>query len=219
MGPERLRAGALRRAGAAEPPARAPFAARGPASVQPSAAAVASRLVHREDFEALLGTRPIGRSAHFAIHHVQRGPLRRSASRAEARPDELSTDGAEISPKPVDNSAAPNPEPAPTGHWLGVMAPKRHARRAVTRNLVKRLAREAFGRRELALAGGLWLVRLRQPLSRADFVSARSQALAGALHAELDALIGPLAAPPATASTTPHGRPAAPRARPARGPA
>ncbi|MFN8935758.1 MAG: ribonuclease P protein component [Pseudomonadota bacterium] len=180
---------------------------------------MASRLVHREDFEALLGTRPIGRSAHFAIHHVQRGPLRRSASRAEARPDELSTDGAEISPKPVNNSAAPNPEPAPTGHWLGVMAPKRHARRAVTRNLVKRLAREAFGRRELALAGGLWLVRLRQPLSRADFVSARSQALAGALHAELDALIGPLAAPPATARTTPHGRPAAPRARPARGPA
>lgn len=203
----------MRRAGAAEPPARAPFAARGPASVQPSTAAVASRLVHREDFEALLGTRPIGRSAHFAIHHVQRGPMRRPPSRAGARSNELSTDGQEIASKTVDNVPAPNPEPAPSGHWLGVMAPKRHARRAVTRNLVKRLAREAFGRREQALACGLWLVRLRQPLPRGDYVSARSRALASALHAELDALIGPLAIP-----AVPRASPSAtPRARPGRG--
>lgn len=95
----------------------------------------------------------------------------------------------------MDKSPAPGPGGVPSGHWLGVMAPKRHARRAVTRNLVKRLAREAFLHREAGLAGGLWLVRLRQPLARTDHVSARSDALARALHAELDALIAPLASP------------------------
>jgi hypothetical protein len=40
------------------------------------------------------------------------------------------------------------------------MVPKRQARRAVTRNLVKRQMRESFRRHAAALPMGLWLLRL-----------------------------------------------------------
>ncbi len=69
------------------------------------------------------------------------------------------------------------------------MVPKRHARRAVTRNLLKRQIRMAFTRHEATLPRGLWLVRLRQPFARAEFTSARSVALATAVCNELDALL------------------------------
>jgi len=72
---------------------------------------------------------------------------------------------------------------------FGVMVPKRHARRAVTRNLVKRLAREAVARYASALPPGLWLVRLRAGFAPGAFVSARSAALVQAVRAELDGLL------------------------------
>ncbi len=75
---------------------------------------------------------------------------------------------------------------------LGCVVPKRHARCAVTRNLVKRQVRAAFERHLQRLAVGAWLVRLRAPFSKTEFVSARSAALAAALRAELDGLLGGL---------------------------
>lgn len=118
---------------------------------------------------------------------------RRTAPRP-GTPD-LSTTDAPTRAVSVDNSS----DPGPAAHWLGVMAPKRHARRAVTRNLVKRLARQAFAGHERGLPHGLWLVRLRQPISRSTYVSARSDALALALRSELEALIAPLVSPAAAA--------------------
>ena len=70
------------------------------------------------------------------------------------------------------------------------MVPKRHARRAVTRNLLKRQIRGSFERHAAALPAGLWLVRLRAGFPVADFVSARSAALALAARGELDGLLG-----------------------------
>ena len=67
--------------------------------------------------------------------------------------------------------------------------PKRHARRAVTRSLLKRQIRSAFERHAAALAGGLWLVRLRSPFATQDFPSAASAALARAARGELDRLL------------------------------
>ena len=61
--------------------------------------------------------------------------------------------------------------------WLGTVLPKRHARRAVTRNLLRRLIRSAFQAHAAGLPGGLWLVRLRQPFAVARFASASSAAL------------------------------------------
>lgn len=81
--------------------------------------------------------------------------------------------------------------PAPA--WLGCVVPKRHARRAVTRNLLKRQMRGAFERHAGRLGGGLWLLRLRAPFSPAQFASARSLALAGAARGELDDMLDQVA--------------------------
>lgn len=81
----------------------------------------------------------------------------------------------------------------PLPHWLGCVVPKRHARRAVTRSLLKRQVRAAFARHAGGLPGGLWLVRLRQPFPLADFPSAASTALAAAARTELDGLLAPRA--------------------------
>ena len=67
--------------------------------------------------------------------------------------------------------------------------PKRHARRAVTRSLLKRQIRASFDRHAAGLPGGLWLERLRAGFAVTEFVSARSTALAQAARAELDGLL------------------------------
>jgi ribonuclease P protein component len=72
--------------------------------------------------------------------------------------------------------------------WLGAMVPKRHARRAVTRNLLKRQIRAAFERHEAALPHGMWLVRLRRVFPPSEFVSARSALLAEAATDRLEVL-------------------------------
>ncbi len=77
-----------------------------------------------------------------------------------------------------------------------MVVPKRHARRAVTRNLLKRQIRVVFAGQESALAAGLWLVRLRRPFAP-QYVSARSPALADAARAELEQLLRPATAVPA----------------------
>jgi ribonuclease P protein component len=73
--------------------------------------------------------------------------------------------------------------------WLGLVVPKRHARRSVTRNLFKRQIRAAVGRHASAMANGLWVVRLRAPFDKAAFTSAASTALRRAAHNELDGLL------------------------------
>ena len=84
------------------------------------------------------------------------------------------------------------------------MVPKRHARRAVTRNLIKRQIRTAALRVHAGLPEGMWLVRLRQPFAVTAFPSAASQALRQAVRAELDRLFQKAAArPEALARTAP----------------
>ena len=75
------------------------------------------------------------------------------------------------------------------GLWFGFVVPKRHARRAVTRTLLKRQVRSAFQRLGPDLPAGLWLVRLRAPFAKQDFISARSERLACAARTEIEALL------------------------------
>jgi ribonuclease P protein component len=140
------------------------------------------RLVQKADFERLLSTRSWARSAHFAVHHVSGVPQRPVARGSDASATELSTGTDEQAVHPVDD--------LPAGLWIGCVVPKRHARRSVTRNLLKRQIRASFGRHAGALPAGLWLVRLRAGFPVADFVSARSVALAAAARSELDGLLG-----------------------------
>ncbi len=149
------------------------------------------RLVHKADFERLLATRSQLRSAHFAIHHVgqrPQAPVKRDVSLVSR---ELSTEFIPADQAPVDNIGG--------AVWMGCVVPKRHAKRAVTRNLLKRQIRAAFVRHAGRLPGGLWLVRLRLGFAAAQFVSARSDLLAAAARAELDRLLGDV-------RPSPHGR-------------
>ena len=86
----------------------------------------------------------------------------------------------------VDDSPVPA---IPNALWAGGVVPKRHARRAVTRTLLKRQIRVAFERHAATLPGGLWLVRLRAAFAPEEFVSARSARLAAAARTELDRLL------------------------------
>lgn len=143
------------------------------------------RLVHKADFERLLATRSRLRSAHFALHHVSGVPQAARSASPGPLGAELSTGPALTHPQPVDD--------LPAGRWMGCVVPKRHARRAVTRSLLKRQIRASLERHAEQLPLGLWLVRLRAGFSATEFVSARSLALAQAARAELDGLLRQLA--------------------------
>jgi len=157
------------------------------------------RIVRPADFERVLAAPQRSRSAHFAIHHVSGEPQASrppqvSTGNAPLIPvlsPELSTGGMPSSGAPVDESGASGaggPSAGPSGHWLGLVVPKRHAKRAVTRNLIKRQARAAMARHLATLPAGLWVVRLRAPFDRAQFSSPASDALREATHAEMDTL-------------------------------
>ena len=109
---------------------------------------------------------------------------------------DLSTGRLETSDGDVDDSQdqclQPLVEtPTPAGgldRWLGLVVPKRHARRAVTRTLVKRQIRHIAAACAPQLEPGLWVVRQRQPFDVKQFPSAASDALKHAARAELRAL-------------------------------
>ena len=147
------------------------------------------RIVRPADFERVLATAPRSRSAHFAVHHLSGMPSLARQTPAKARTSsvvprlspELSTGQAPASATAVDDllaAPASTPvQPAPRGHWLGLVVPKRHAKRAVTRNLIKRQIRAAMARHAAVLPAGLWVVRLRQGFDRAQFLSPASDTL------------------------------------------
>ncbi len=66
-----------------------------------------------------------------------------------------------------------------------MVVPKRLAKRAVTRNLVRRHMRVVMGEVHPSLPSGCWVVRLHAPIGVAMSVSARSALLASALRREL----------------------------------
>jgi ribonuclease P protein component len=143
------------------------------------------RLVRSADFERLLGTPTRKRTAHFAVHHLSGRPANADAGQ---RAQELSTNMVPASATSVDESAAREPAGAPA-LWLGVVVPKRHAHRSVTRSLLKREIRAGVARQAHRLAPGLWVVRVRAPFDASLFPSAASAALRNAARAELDVLL------------------------------
>ena len=96
----------------------------------------------------------------------------------------------------VDDSQVPGPSGlvetptarAGTDRWLGLVVPKRHAKRAVTRTLVKRQIRNVAAACATLLEPGLWVVRQRAPFDPKQYPSAASDALKEAARAELRAL-------------------------------
>jgi ribonuclease P protein component len=153
------------------------------------------RLKQSADFQRLLNTPIKHRSAHFAIHHVLAQPSRPAKPGRETDSPDLSTDRAETCPALVDD--------LPTVLWLGCLVPKRHARRSVTRSLLKRQMRHAAERASAQLPGGLALLRMRQPFPAAQYPSASSPALRLAARQELEQLMRRFLAPAPAAQTVP----------------
>lgn len=161
------------------------------------------RIVRSADFERVLGTPSRARSPHFAVHHLAaspsqparrlpklstEAPIEGSSTGTSTGNADLSTGDAQNHPQLVDDAVSSMPAAA----WLGYVVPKRHARRAVTRTLLKRQIRQVFGTLP-ALPPGLWVVRLRLPFDRKQFPSASSDALRAAARDELQALIRKIA--------------------------
>lgn len=146
------------------------------------------RIVRSADFERVLGSPSRVRSSHFAVHHIAARPSQPAkpakvlARALSTDSDELSTGDAQLAPCAVDDLVV-------DGAWLGAIVPKRHAKRAVTRSLLKRQIRAAFNDLP-GLPAGLWVVRLRMPFDRKLFPSASSDALRVAAHDELATLVG-----------------------------
>lgn len=78
----------------------------------------------------------------------------------------------------------------PPGVWLGAMVPKRWARRAVTRNTIKRQIHAVAASFESQLPQAAHVVRLRATFDRKQFTSATSDVLKQAVRAELLQLFG-----------------------------
>ena len=194
-----------------------------------------------------MAVRPCARTARFMVHHLPL-PLPMPAPIDQIDPVASGvvlpvdkSDGHAIAPA-VDNSVEKSVDesvekvvenlfvPGQSASLrLGLVVPKRHARRAVTRTLV--IARELTklfesihslplgeaeawlaadanrqrgefvllvsgaalldfgGGQDRRLAPGDWVLRLRAPIDRARFPSARSEALAAELRAEIDRLL------------------------------
>ena len=149
-----------------------------------------ARLVRSADFERVLRTRSRASSAHFAVHHLAEPPSRPTRRLPKPPISELSTGSPLPVDEAVDDCSVPGPVAAPATVWLGAVVPKRHARRSVTRTLLKRQIRAVMAGQAAGLAEGLWVVRLRAPFDRQHFVSAASDELKRAARAELERLIG-----------------------------
>jgi ribonuclease P protein component len=152
-----------------------------------------ARLLRSTDFQRVLAVPPRSRSTHFAAHHVPACPSPSAAQLRMQAKAELSTGGAQSCQPAVDESADRASElvagPLPSGCWLGLVVPKRHAKRSVTRSLLKRQMRTVMAAQAGNLPAGLWVLRLKAPFDRKQFISPASDQLREAAGAELAQLL------------------------------
>ena len=122
-----------------------------------------------DDLKSLLGAPILARSQHFVLH----------ARLAETSLQQLPTEIAPIRTRTVDKALdfrLPG---------LALVVPKRHAKRAVTRNLIKRQMRAQADLHHEHLPPGQWVLRLRAPFDPGRYPSAASMELQIAARAEL----------------------------------
>ena len=78
--------------------------------------------------------------------------------------------------------------------WIGALVPKRWAKRAVTRNAIKRQIYNVSASLSPPLPAAAHVVRLRAGFDRQQFISASSDVLKQAVRAELQQLFARAAA-------------------------
>jgi len=126
------------------------------------------RLKTRPQFQAVLASKLGVRTAHFALHSCDLEQI--SAPRVSSA----------VLGKAQDALSVPEPQAV-----LGAMVPKRWAKRAVTRNAIKRQIYTVSDQFSAYLAPRAHVVRLRATFDRKEFISATSELLKGAVRAEL----------------------------------
>jgi ribonuclease P protein component len=124
------------------------------------------RLKTRPQFQAALSGGTVSRTPHFALHRLNLLVSGDSVSTGLVRDPSLSL----FHPPAV---------------WLGAMVPKRWARRAVTRNTIKRQIYNVSAQFEVQLPCAAHVVRLRSGFDRQQFISATSTLLKQAVRLEL----------------------------------
>lgn len=125
------------------------------------------RLKTREQFQAVMAAGTVSRTPHFVLH---RSPL-------------ALVQGACCAP-----DAPASPLQLAPAVWLGALIPKRWAKRAVTRNAIRRQIYAVSLAHQARFALAAHVVRLRAGFDPRQFVSASSQALKNAVRTELQVL-------------------------------
>ena len=131
-------------------------------------------LRHRADFQAVMAAEVVSRTPHFVLH------------RRLARPTPT---------MPGTDALCTPPNVPPKGSRVGAILPKRLARRAVTRNALKRQIYNVMTAFESRLPLGDHVVRMRAPFERGQFVSATSPLLKQAARLELEQLVSRVVQP------------------------
>jgi ribonuclease P protein component len=129
------------------------------------------RLKTRSQFQAVLAGGTVARTVHFALH--------RTALDLNVKP-QLASDSA---------SAPSQALFLVSDVWMGAMVPKRWAKRAVTRNAIKRQIYSVSADFESNLSTAAHVIRLRAGFDRKQFISATSALLAAAVRLELQQLL------------------------------
>lgn len=127
-------------------------------------------LRQRAQFEAVLANAPAAKSPHFALHMADTSAHRQATGLFPGQ-----------------------------GPWVGVLLPKRWARRAVTRNTMRRQVYALAAEWHARLPDAAMVLRLRSGFDRKAFPSATSDALRRAVRAELQTLLARVAVPGAPA--------------------
>ena len=136
----------------------------------------------KAQFAAVMNGQIVSRTPHFALHRVALQPNSEpsSAPKAAANSQEMASQaGSQVLSKPLF---------AVQDTWLGVIVPKRWAKRAVTRNTIKRQIYAVSTASGCAMPVAAHVVRLRAGFDRAEFISATSDKLKIAVRAELQHL-------------------------------
>jgi ribonuclease P protein component len=141
------------------------------------------RIKNRAQFDAAMAGGTVSRTPHFVLH---RAPLDAPSSPPHVIPAKAGAQGVRL--------FAVQGEP-----WIGAVIPKRWAKRAVTRNGIKRQIYNVSASFEQRLPVAAHVVRLRMDFARAEFPSAWSDALKAAVRAELLQLFARVAAKEVTA--------------------
>jgi ribonuclease P protein component len=135
------------------------------------------RIVTKAQFAAVMSGQTVSRTPHFALHRVALNLNSESKAAVAIAPD-----GSQA------QSRALKPLFAVQDTWLGVIVPKRWAKRAVTRNTIKRQIYAVSTDSSCHLLPAAHVVRLRAGFDRAKFISATSDKLKSAVRAELQSL-------------------------------